>query len=276
VTREETTAETLGSTVLVPVWGESTRPLFGVAGRLAASDGGMVVAASIATEGAPAAHLAAHRSLRERAEDWLAREGLEARTVFRVARSVPAGLLQTVRGEGATLLVSEWRHQGRDRIDTTSEAFELMARSPVPILLVHGAIEPFERLVVVARREALYRPGSRDLTLAVELAARLANGRRVVFVGTELDRFAELFLSTPQVDRVESADPLAWAHGSVPAADLLVLPGLDAARRALERFPRFAEKRFLVAIAAHDITAADEERAPHLVVGRSMTEHPAA
>jgi hypothetical protein len=150
-------------------------------------------------------------------------------------------------------------------------------RSPVPILLVHGGpIEPFERLVVVARREELYRPGSRDLTLAAELAARLADERRVVFVGTALDRIIALFRPTLQVDRVESPDPLAWAHENVRSSDLLLLPGLDAARRALERFPRFAQTRFLVAVAAHSITVADVERAPDLVVGRSLTEHPAA
>jgi hypothetical protein len=55
-----------------------------------------------------------------------------------------------------------------------------------------------------------------------------------------------------------------------------VLPGLEAARQMLERFPAFVQKRFLVAIAAHGIPDADEERAPDLVVGRSMTEHPAA
>jgi Kef-type K+ transport system membrane component KefB len=277
VTREEAAAEALGSTVLVPVLGDSTRPLLGVAGRLAAADGGMVVAASVATEQAPATELAAHRRLREQAEDWLAREGLEARAVFRVARSVPAGLLQTLRDEAATLLVSEWRPEGGDGIDTKREAFELMMRSPVPILLApDGPIEPFQRLVVVARREELYRPGSRDLTLAAELAARLAAGRRVVFVGTALNRITALFLPTLQVDRVESPDPLAWAHENLRSRDLLLLPGLDAARRALERFPRFSQSRFLVAVAAHGVAVADAERAPDLVVGRSLTEHPAA
>jgi Kef-type K+ transport system membrane component KefB len=277
VTREEAEAEALGSTVLVPVLDESTRPLFGVAGRLAAADGGMVVAASVATEQAPPTQLAAHRRLREQAENWLAQEGLEARAVFRVARSVPAGLLQTLRGEGATLLVSEWRHQGPHGLDTKSEAFQMMRRSPVPILLAHGGpIEPFERLVVVARREELFRPGSRDLTLAAELAARLTNGRRVLFVGTALNRITALFLPTLQVERIEAADPLAWANENARKGDLLVLPGLEAARQALERFPAFAQRRFLVAIAAHGIPDADEERAPDLVVGRSMTEHPAA
>jgi Kef-type K+ transport system membrane component KefB len=277
VTREEAEAETLGSMVLVPVRGESTRPLLGVAGRLAAADGGMVVATSIATEEASAAELAALRRLRDEAEGWLAGEGFEARAIFRVARSVPAGLLQTLRAEGATLLVSEWRPPGGDRIDTTGEAFQLMMRSPVPILLVHGGpIEPFERLVVVARREELYRPGSRDMTLAAELAARLADERRVVFVGTTLDRIIALFRPTIQVDRVESSDPLAWAHENVRSSDLLLLPGLDATRRAVERFPRFAQTRFLVAVAAHGVSVADAERAPDLVVGRSLTEHPAA
>jgi len=129
---------------------------------------------------------------------------------------------------------------------------------------------------VVARREELYRPGSRDLTLAAELAARLAAGRRVVFVGTALNRITALFLPALQVDRVESPDPLAWAHENIRSSDLLLFPGLDVARRALERVPRLSQTRFLVAVAAHGVTVADAERAPDLVVGRSLTEHPAA
>ena len=49
------------------------------------------------------------------AEEWLAKEGLESRTLFRVAPTVPEGLLETVLGEDATLLVTEWRTALRER-----------------------------------------------------------------------------------------------------------------------------------------------------------------
>ena len=45
----------LGKVVLVPVWGDSTRPALALAGRLAASDGGIVLAASFADRDVAAA-----------------------------------------------------------------------------------------------------------------------------------------------------------------------------------------------------------------------------
>jgi Na+:H+ antiporter len=276
VPREGAAAEALGSAVLVPVWGESTRPLFGVAERLAAPDGGIVLAASFAAEEASEAQLAMQRRLTKNADKWLAEEGLESQTIFRVSRSVREGLLRTTREENATLLLAEWRFEGGNPLDPNSEVSQMIARTPVPILLAHGAVEPFERLLVVARRDDLFRPRSLDLELAAELTRRLARGRHVVFVGTSTDRFTSLFLAKFQFDHVEHGDPLAWAKDNASATDLLVFPGLDAAREALERFPPLAKARFLVAIAAHGSALAHEERVGGLVVGRSMTEHPAA
>ena len=101
-------AAALGKTVLVPVWGDSTRPALALAGKLATSDGGIVLAASFArTESSPAEQ-AEQRGLTTEAEGWLAKEGLESRTLFRVAATVPEGLLETILGEKATLLINEW------------------------------------------------------------------------------------------------------------------------------------------------------------------------
>src|SRR5262245_6049831 len=227
VPREGAAAEALGGAVLVPVWGESTRPLFGVAGRLAAPDGGIVLGASFAAETAPEAELAMQRRLRERADEWLAEEGLESQAIFRVSRSVSAGLLQTVREENATLLLAEWRTEGADPLDPKSEVSQMVAHTPVPILLAHGAVEPFERLLVVARRDDVFRPGSLDLELSADLGRRLAGGRQVVFVGAAIDQFTSLFLAKFQFDHVERADPLAWVKETARGGDLLVLPGLD-------------------------------------------------
>lgn len=119
---------TLGKTVLVPVWGQSTMPTLRLAGRLATSDGGIVLAASFATESAPPPELKSQRGLTAQAEECLAKDGLESRSVFRVARTVPEGLLETLLGENATLLVNEWRM--RERIEPDSEASEALARSP--------------------------------------------------------------------------------------------------------------------------------------------------
>ena len=140
-------AAALGKTVLVPVWGDSTRPVLALAGKLATSDGGIVLAASFArTESSPAEQ-AAQRGLTTEAEGWLAKEGLESRTLFRVAETVPEGLLETILGEKATLLINEWH--ARDRLQPDSEQSAALARSPVPTLIAHGDVAHFDRVLIV-------------------------------------------------------------------------------------------------------------------------------
>ena len=265
--------EALGNAVLVPVWGESTRPLLAAAGRLATADSGMVVAASFATEDASEAQLTTQRRLKDQADEWLAKEGLEANCIFRVSRSFAAGLLQTVRGEGATLLLTEWNFEG---LDPNSEASQIMAHTPVPTLLVHGPMEPFERILVIARREDAVSPGTFDLEIAAQLASRLAGGRPVSYVGPSIATIDSLFPPKTQVGRMESDDPLGWAKDNAKETDLLVLCGVDAAREALKRMPGLDQERFLVAVAAHgNGKQAHEEPSTGVLVGRSLTEQPA-
>jgi Kef-type K+ transport system membrane component KefB len=258
IKREEGAGEALGSVVLVLAWGESTRELLPVAARLAAPDGGIVTAATIAEDNASETQLAAQQHLRDQAEEWLARDGLEARSIFRVSRSRAAGLWQTLRSEKASLLMSEWHFEG---LDPNTEQSALMMRSPVPIVLVHGAIEPFERLVVLASAD-----GARDLEVASELAARIAGTRPVTFVGKTPP-------AASKCAHIATDDPLGWARDQAKPGDLLVLTGLESARQALARFPTLADARFLVAIAPHAEPEVREQ--PTLVVGRSLTAHPA-
>jgi len=58
--------------VLVWVQDEQALPLLGQAARIAAADGGLAVAVSVATDDASASELAAQRHLVERADEWLA------------------------------------------------------------------------------------------------------------------------------------------------------------------------------------------------------------
>jgi Kef-type K+ transport system membrane component KefB len=266
---------TLGKTVLVPVWGESSQPTVHLAGRLATSDGGMVVAASFANEEAPPPELKSQRDLTTQAEKWLARDGLESRTVFRVARTVPEGLLETILGESATLLVTEWRM--RERIEPDSEASEALARSPVPTLMVHGDVESFDRVLIMVRREELVRPGRQDVELAAQLATRFALKQRIGAVAAALEPVAALFATKQSEDRVEASDPIDWLKTNLQKTDLPFFAGLDAAREAVRRVPSLADGRFLVAIAAHETTfhKREERVAGPVVVGRSLKPHPA-
>ena len=185
VSREEGAGEALGSAILVPVWGESSRHVLGMAGKLAASDGGIVIAASLATELAPETDLNSQRALVSKAEEWLAKEGFESRSVFRVSSSISEGLLQTVRGQGATLLLSEWPLGHAETLDPTSEPFGGLRRSQVPVVLAHGDMHSFERVAVIARPDDLAPSRQPSVQLAIELATRLEHPHRFVFVAKQ-------------------------------------------------------------------------------------------
>ena len=275
VERSREAGESLAATVLVPVWGEATRPLLRIAGKLAEDDGGIVLAASFATEEAPEAELEAQRALKDRAEGWLAKEGLESKTCFRVARSVPSGLLETVRAEKATLLVSEWRSAERGRIETDSERYRLLMRSPIPVIIAAGQVEPFDRLVVLARRQDLVQPGKRDFDVATEVARRLSGRRPMVVAGPIGSRVPaeSLAVTRRHHESIDVPDPVAWALDHLEPNDLVVFPGVDAAEEALEHMPQMADRKFLVAVAAHPAaaTAAPEVRSSGLVAGRTLT-----
>jgi hypothetical protein len=265
----------LGKSVLVPVWGESSRATLRLAGQLASSDGGIVVAASFANEEAPAPELKSQRALTTKAEEWLAKEGLESRTVFRVARTVPEGVLETLLGENATLLVTEWRM--RERIEPDSETSETLARSPVPILVVHGDVELFDRALVIVRRQELVRPGLQDVELAAQLGSRFARDRRIGAVAAALQPVNALFATKQSEDRIETPDPIDWLKNNLGKTDLPFFAGLDAAREAVSRVPALMGGRFLVAIAAHETTfhKREEPVAGPVEIGRSLKPHPA-
>jgi Kef-type K+ transport system membrane component KefB len=252
VAHREVSAIALGSSVLVSVRDERTRPLLGVAARIAAPDGGIVVAVSLATEEASSERLADQRHLAAAAGEWLAREGFEARAVFRVAPSVEAGLRDTILGEEATLLVVESRSCQRGEIERDAARIEQC--SPVPGLLAHGDVQNFDRVLVIVRPTEIVRPAGLELTLANIVARRLAQSQRVIYVVRRWASLASPFGSTRHLAHVDVEDPIGWLRDELADGDLVVLPGLDVAREALERVDGLSEKRFLVAIAARDRT----------------------
>jgi hypothetical protein len=250
----------MGALVMVPVRGGSTRPLLGLAGTVAAADGGMVVAMSIASESAPDSEITEKQALRDKAEEWLAKEGLESKSLLRVAPNIARGLLETVRGEHATLVLAEWDELSIGKIE--NEAFRLVTHSPVPVVLAHGALDHFNRLLLLlpdapgapGAAPATTTPG--DIGLATALVERLGAGHPISFVRTTTSSSgstgAHVIASTKHhsVQPVETRDAIAWARDNAGKDDLLVLPGIEALRGALERIPRFAECKFLVAVAA--------------------------
>jgi Kef-type K+ transport system membrane component KefB len=238
----------LGKIVLVPVWGDSTRPVLSLAGRLATSDGGIVLAAGFAAETATRPEIASRRKLPGQAEAWLAKEGLESRTLFRVARTVPEGLFETLVAEDATLLVTEWRPSSH--LESETEAAEALRRAPVPVLMAHGDVSRCDRLLIVARPDDVAASDRRNLSLAAQLALQLAHGHRLAAVAPTRESVQSLFGGKQKVEEIAAADPLAWLAQNLQATDLPLFTGIDAAREALRRIPALAEGRFLVAQAA--------------------------
>jgi Kef-type K+ transport system membrane component KefB len=259
-----------GKTVLVPVWGESSRAAIRLGGRLATSDGGIVVAAALADADAPAPELKSRRSLTSQAEGWLAKEGLESRTVFRVAPSIPEGLLDTLLSEEASLLLVDW--QGQGQFGSESEANAALERAPVPVLLAHGDVDACDRVLVIARRDETVRPGIQHVELAAQLAERFGRNTRIGTVAAALEPVNALFATAAGADRIEDGDPIAWLEKNLQKTDLPIFAGLEAGREAIARIPALLNGRFLVAIAAHETAfhRREERVAGPVVVGRSL------
>jgi hypothetical protein len=188
---------------------------------------------------------------------------------------VPAALLETLRAEKATMIVAEWRSAQPERIETDTEAYRMLMRSPVPVLIARGLGEPFDRVVVLARRQDLAHPGKRDLDVAMEVADRVAGQRPLVLVGPEAALApAPLSVKRRHFEQADVSDPIAWAVEHLQPGDLVVLGGVDAAEDALERIAGMSERKFLFAVAAHPAAAAPvpHARSSGLVVGRTLTE----
>jgi Kef-type K+ transport system membrane component KefB len=261
--------EALARSVLVPIYSEATRPLLGVAARLAAPDSGIVVPGTFAADDAPDQVLAERRKLKEHAEEWLAKQGLESRSVFRVSRSPEAGLFETARAEHVSLILAEWHFEG---LDPQSEASRLLVEAPAPVLLARGDVESFKRLLVVARRQDVAGPGRRDLEIAAQLGGRLAQGRHVGYVGAPSSPIKLLFAEKLQVDRFDTDDPLSWIRDHLQPGDLLMFCGVAAAREALGRLPGLDQKPMLVACASRAPEAAERQEAAGAVIGRTATQ----
>jgi hypothetical protein len=275
VTSDATETAAIGKSVLVPVWGASSRPALTLAGQLASEDGGIVLPASFGNESSSAAELTTQRSLGADAEAWLAKEGLESKRLFRVARTVPEGLLQAVEEESASLLVSEWRTPRL--LETDSEVSKALARSPVPMLFAQGEVGSFGRLVVIVRREELEPARRKELEVAAALGTRMARKHRMLTVSPTLHPVRALFAAKQEMDWVESSDPIDWLVRQLADDDLPLFVGIEAAREAIRRVPKLAQGRFLVAAAASTEKAADVAKpvASPVTVGRSLKPRPA-
>jgi hypothetical protein len=134
--------------------------------------------------------------------------------------------------------------------DPTEGAVRIALNSPIPVLLAHGAVEPFDRLLVVVPRAALSSAAGPDLALASMVVRGLAGRKRATYLVQPAAPLALLFGPTPRVERLDTDDPYSWLRANDSATDLILFPGMDIAREAFARVPDLGARRFLVAIAA--------------------------
>ena len=87
----------------------------------------------------------------------------------------------------------------------------------MPVLIAHGDIDSFDRLVIIARREELVRPGLQDVELAAQLAARFADSRRIAVVAAAREPVKALFTSKHAVDLI-----VIGTHGRTGIAHLVM------------------------------------------------------
>ena len=169
---------TLGKTVLVPVWDEASRGAIRLAGRLATSDGGIVLAASFANPETPPTELKTQRHLTTQAEEWLAKEGLESRTLVSRRADGPRGPARDHAGRKRDAAGHRVAHARADRA----------RQRGVRGARAHAGADPDG-----ARRRRhrsngsssscaaseLVRPGRQDVELAAQLASRFAQNLRI-------------------------------------------------------------------------------------------------
>jgi Kef-type K+ transport system membrane component KefB len=251
--RGEGTSPALGSSVLLAIRDEHTRDLLRVASRIAETDGGMVLPVTIATEGSPADQTGARRRLARAADEWLARAGFESRGVFRFAESVEAGLRETALAEEATLLMMEWPSSGSQ--EAMDRADRVASEGRVPVLLARGRLEGFSRLLLLVTERSIAGRRRADLELASNIAQRLAGRKGAIYVCPPAAPLALLYGSLRRLKRIECRDGFAWIQANARDDDVLVFPGLDVLREALERDRGVVDRPFLVALRPKELSA---------------------
>lgn len=204
----ETAERTLGSRVVVPVSNPDTVGLLvRVAGQIAAGDAGVVVAVNVLPFDAQTNEVRAHRNLGRRAEEVALAAGAEVTTTVRIDSSTVGGILHTVVEQGGTSVVIGWKGYANAREGLFGSTIDqIVAHSPVPVLVCRPGSHPTTgRIVVIATEEDL-RPGTqRGLALAFEVAGRLsrqANARVIVVTDTTSERLRP-YLATHRVDETD-------------------------------------------------------------------------
>ncbi len=184
---EVTTSGTasIGSRVVVPVSNPRTvSSLVRIAGQVAASDSGAVVAVNVLPFDARPEQLKVHKNLTGQAERVALAAGSEVVTSVRIDSSTVGGVLHTAVEQGGTALVMGWKGYANAREGLFGTVIDqVVSRSPIPVLVCRpGDDDATSRIVVVITQEDVGPAGEVGTRLALEVASRIARQAEVQVV----------------------------------------------------------------------------------------------
>jgi nucleotide-binding universal stress UspA family protein len=235
---------TLGRVLLAAMAdAEVATRLVPVVARIARADGGHVVPVHVLADGDEQRSVDAARSTAVAIDGIVRRLGVETEPSLRVAASIRQGIRNEITEADVSLLVLG-RHRRLRAQDVlfggTSE--EIVAVSPVPVVVIEMNDAPVTRVLLPLRARDLAPERLPDVLLALEVARLLeASGLDLVVAAPDPASLPPEVVLTADAERVAlPRSRTAWVAATARPGDLVILPGggsgivfgIDAARIA--------------------------------------------
>jgi Kef-type K+ transport system membrane component KefB len=229
---------TLGEAILIPIEHEPAAIISNLrfAGQLAAASGGVLQPLVIVTS-TDQRDVDVGRRARDEVDRLLRSQGQDVETALRIDRSVATGVHRASIEANSSMLLLPWPDAGGVRSWLLGAGYrEILAASSIPTAVAAIHDEPFDRVVLVARRSDLIPGRTPTLLVAARLVAKLVDRDRPLAVGplaaAELESIG---VELPDgVTRLESDDDVAtWLSSATRPGDLVVVPIDDRITSAL-------------------------------------------
>lgn len=216
----------LGEAILVPVEREPSAVTtnFKFAARLAESSGGVLQPLVVVTT-TSAGDIDAGRQRCAETDRVLRRLGLDVESVLRVDRSVATGIHRASIESSSSMLLLPWpRPEGIRSWLLGASYQEVIGASSIPTAVAAIHDEPFERIVILARRPDLLPGRVTTLSMAAALAEQLRERDHLVGIGPlDLESIATAGVVLPE-ETVElapgDADSSSWLRTVARVGDL--------------------------------------------------------
>lgn len=219
----------LGEAILLPVEHESEAIAnnFRFAARIAAGSGGVLQPLVVVTTTSTADIEDGRRRCTE-IDSVLRRLGLDVESTLRVDRSVATGVHRASIESSSSMLLLPWpRPEGVRSWMLGSGYAEIVAASSIPTAIAAIQDEPFERIVLLARRSDLLPGRVPTLMVAASLARQLCDRDRPLALGPlPVADVRDAGVALPdEVTALEPGDDVAaWLTAMTRPTDLVIAP----------------------------------------------------